>query len=613
MDSTRARRYPEVPVPECGITDWPDSLGYVSFFRRRDLILTGASGPFGIGIDLQAAIVAAHLNRSEKIGRSTLTKESLNYAKSTLHNISSLFRKPSLQSCFEWDETKDGFPVIKRNDRGAICQKSKPWSKMLRSILKGRESFITAPLTCPTDRKGEFSTLASDWLDYHFLGKPLTDWLKLEAASILWQCHEQGRLFGHTPFPALRSLVPEVLNNEDEPILQAAPGYTFVHIKWNDPLIHTLKCTLFAAYLLHRRYEHKKNTTPDWVPLFSPEYHYDDPACQLDREVPDYYQKLHSSSYAKEDAGNLAIIIDDLPPETIFQIRVETLESFRLSESFDAYSKRIERCDGKLSPRLLDLLYWAVLAEEFGPLMTAAELLPSTIPMSIYKAGRGGHDTKTFKDSPLFFRSPNIDELMLATVSAHFGAKDLAAESEISPTALNARNQYSGWSIVNHLHSSKYEYFYAPGRGKRDSFLKIRQAFSDMPQTELLKKLVTTNAVSCTGRIGKPIHYYEWIDFDARQLAEDVKVFTSYAMLSAGYDVVLVSQRHLVIQIPLDEADGHLPEIEKAYRAALARILSTAFPSTNTPVGIHEYFVAPEVTCKTDTVYPSACDRGKDL
>lgn len=63
LDSARICRYAGVPIPEGGIIDWPGSLDDVSSFRRRDLILTGTSGPFGIGLDLQTAIVADHLKR----------------------------------------------------------------------------------------------------------------------------------------------------------------------------------------------------------------------------------------------------------------------------------------------------------------------------------------------------------------------------------------------------------------------------------------------------------------------------------------------------------------------------------------------------------------------
>ncbi len=585
LDSARASRYDGVPIPENGTIDWPGSLDDVSSFRRRDLALTGTSGPFGIGIDLQSAIVADHLNHPAKADRPTLTEESLHYAESTFQQISTRFREPSLKECFEWTETRDFLSIIKRDSNGGVCKNPDPWSKRLLSICENRQTFITAPLTRPTDRKGELSTLAADRLDDRFLGQPLMDWLKLEAASSLLLCHEKERLFRYDSFPSVHSLVPEVLYG-DEPILQAAPGHTFVHLKWNDPLIHTLKCSVFAAYLLHRRY--------------------DPTTGQLYRETPSYSQKLRSSSYAKDDADKLAIIIDGLPPETIFQIRTETSESFRLSESFDAYAKRMERCVGKLLSRFLDLLYWSVLAEEFSPLMTAAELPPSTIPMSRNKAGRGEYGTKTFKDSPFFFRSPNIDELMLATVSAHFDSKDLAAESEIASTALNARNRYTGWSLINHLHGTKNEYFRSRGRAEHDSFLEIRQTSSGMKEFDFQKKLVMSNTVSCTCRVGKPIYYYELIDFDARQLAEDVKAFVSYAMLSVGYDIVLAAQGHLVVQVPLDEVEERLPEIEKLYGDALTRILSTAFPVTNAPVSVHGYLVAPEVMCKASPAWPTA-------
>lgn len=101
------------------------------------------------------------------------------------------------------------------------------------------------------------------------------DWLKLEAVAGLLQCHKEKRLSGYAPFPSLRLLVPEVLNDDEvEPILQAAPGHTFVHIKWHDPCVYTLKCSVFAAYLLHRRYKPEGDSVADWARLFSPEVTY---------------------------------------------------------------------------------------------------------------------------------------------------------------------------------------------------------------------------------------------------------------------------------------------------------------------------------------------------
>ena len=146
LDSARAKLFPGAPTPECGIVGWPGSFYDAADFRRRDIVLTGVHGPFGIGIDLQAAIVAAHLNKVTDKVRPTLTEESRHFAESRFREISSRFREPSLRSCFEWHETKDGDEVIRRDSKGIVVQ-TPGWARRLYSLRSERPTFITAPLT----------------------------------------------------------------------------------------------------------------------------------------------------------------------------------------------------------------------------------------------------------------------------------------------------------------------------------------------------------------------------------------------------------------------------------------------------------------------------------
>lgn len=600
LDAARSQFFSQASLPGRSDRYGTGDLARHAPFRRRDQALVSQYGPLGTGLDTQAAILVHSLNRSEP--KPALTEQSVFYAQNVFDRSDERLGEPSLASCFQWSDADDDRRRICRRPDGAVDVNREHWAGRLHTFWENRPSYITAPHTFPINQSGTISTQASDWFDFRHLSPAIRDWLELEAAAAIFRFHNAGSFFGHESFPVLQSPALEFFadtESDSAPILQAAPGYAFVAIEWREPLMSALICTLFTEYLLHRRHEPSEIYPQEFRPIYSPS-----------RSGPDdlssgYVIALLESSHKPSEAGGLANYLDSLPPATLKKIGMETMESFRLLEHSDAYLKRLEPLLRNRPERLVtrlqepsDLIYWSVLARTFRPFMTNAEFPFASVP----SFGRKQGIAAPTQDYPAFFRSANPDELMIETAAAHFESKAETAYAEVASPALRKHSKEFGWSFINQQDRSDYSYFFSTGR--LDSFGDLRTAAAREGKKSVIAKLPWTNAVSSTGRLGRPIRYYEWIDADTRLLASDVATSSAFTLLAAGLEVSLMTRGQIVLHIPVGQVDDVSKRAEDLIRQAITTVLGSAFPSEKPPIDVFEYFVNDGTVCSISETWP---------
>lgn len=595
LDAARQQVFSPVRLPSPSRRYRVASIARHAPFRRRDQALTGKYGPFGTGLDTQAAILTEAMNSHQSTPMPVLTETATYYAQSVFDNSHDRFGHPSLSDCFQWDDI-DGRKRILRQPDGTVGLVEEPWAKRLHTFQQERQAYITAPHTYPVDRHSEVSTHADDWLDFRFLNPAIDDWLELEAAASIFRTEDHKTLFEYESFPALRSVPAEILPQRmDGPALQAAPDHAFLTLRWQNSLTHTLTCSLFSSYLLHRRYEFEEDQYDIFEPIFSQSsLGFGDPSSE-------YISILLRAGQSPEELW-LAEHLKTFSEETRQQIYEETLTSFRLLENADVYRRRLADLECDFSTHWRELLYRAVLVATFSPFMTSHDMPLKPIPNPGMVARKNIKANEWHAKHPRFFRSPDPDEIMIETVAAHFESKAETAYEEVATPILKKQSRHFGWSFINKLHRDNYDYFISTDR--LGSFATIRNATAQYGKGQVIADLQRTNAVSSGGRIGRPIRYYEWIDADSRLLLADIITNAAFDLLAAGNDVVLVTPDQVVLHVPLTDIEAQAESAKTTMQDAIASTLATAFPSDHPPVDMVNYFVNDQIICSVNTIWP---------
>lgn len=140
----------------------PEYVGTAPAFRRRDLLLCSQTGPLGIGLDLQAAIVADHLNNNQKNqerGDVRWREETVSLLEREYREISERLYQSPLRSGFQWDESQRS---VKRDKRGHIVIESHKLQARLMEIWKLWPSYVGADFTPPLQGKSKLSLKPQD-------------------------------------------------------------------------------------------------------------------------------------------------------------------------------------------------------------------------------------------------------------------------------------------------------------------------------------------------------------------------------------------------------------------------------------------------------------------
>ena len=121
-------------------------------------------------------------------------------------------------------------------------------------------------------------------------------------------------------------------------------------------------------------------------------------------------------------------------------------------------------------------------------------------------------------------------------------------------------------------------------------------AMQETDKEKLIREFVLTNAVSCLGRTGRPIQYYEMLFGDCRQFGNDVRTTVSATIIENGYDIVSIADSEFIVQIPtecINTSPGHLVALTQQ---TMRNILTNVLPSGFTPERI-DALVSPQVKC----------------
>ena len=571
----------------CDLFDKKDKgkLEIISPFRRRDMILTGMSGPFGNGLDVQAAIAAYHIRTN--IDNPCLSEHSQEFARNLFNQKSIYFGCRELETCFRWTKPERGIRKIQLKGDGNLDIITKNWRKRLYSAAtKERQSFISAPHTYPLKNTATISLRSSDWISYRSLGSPISDWIELDVATAIMKAWKGQSFITCTAFPSFRCRPLDLLAEMNaKPVLKPSEGKKFITLHWEKSPQYALVCSVFSAYLISPR-----DCIDDVIDIKS-----------------SILSKLKNSY---EIDGMVMspdrILIDFLTCRSLDEMQriVEaTLDSFRLLEHAAAYRERLLRIDhffyeSECNGSALDALYSAVLSCVFAPFIDEGECPFSPIPVP----GTTDDLGKVSKIISSFKRSVNMDELMLGTVALHFATLASMSREEILPETLLRECNGHGWSFINRLHQNNYSHFFLKERF--DSFAEIRSAANRKGQETVVQEMQRSNAVSSTGRLGRPIQYYEWIDTDARQFLEDLKVSVTFSLLAEGLDVVFSTDSQIVIQATESAVKAVSDKVKQTAENSLLATLKTVFPSSCDPNDIFSHFIKEQIAIVDSDSWP---------
>ncbi len=540
-----ADQYDSTSLPQPTKIDYDHTLSTASAFRRRDIVLHSQAGPMGIGLDAQASIVASYLNNHPYDARwNELKSPRLDYL---YREISRRLANSKLACGFQWEESSR---CIARDSKGFLLLDQHKLQARLSEIWKTNPSFITSPFTAPRNAKGGVSIAYADWLDYRHLDDSIADWIRLETIATVLRLSRQQRLPGGMDFPELRTPLAEGLTllPDDLFVLQPAPNHVLLSVRIENLSLIVFLFTMLSEHLLYKPIPSDART-----PVNKPYF---------DAVVGRMLEELrHISKKPKEVPGpeftSLGKALRVLPDTKKLQVIEEVVESYLRHEDAAALRQHLRKNDLDLSPIQVNLLNWITLRHLLLPILPNWYEIPYFKMPDSSESKRRNHQRPSCQHDA-FMCSPDPNDLLVRIVENHFGTKSAYPSSD---SGFMAKVRNFGWSIVNDLIEENYSTFLPknnPG-GEYDDLLAAMRRTS---KEQLLEEVVLSNAVSPTGRVGRPIQYYEMLFDDCRQLADDIRTSLAFRIIESGYDLISVSDSTFTVQVSSECAEVVKSKIE---------------------------------------------------
>lgn len=554
------RDCPEPRPVECP----PEYTRTALSFRRRDLLLCSQTGPLGIGIDLQSAIVADCLNGNQKRCDVRWREETVSQLEREYQETSERLYRSPLKSGFQWDELQRS---IKRDERGYLVIERHKLQSRLMEIWKSWPSYVSADFTPPLQGKSKLSLKPQAWFDHRHMNGSLNDWLHLEANAEVLRLQQKCRLPAHVSFPELRcslsggfSLLPET------EYLQTAPDRRLVSLRINNIDIVVFLCTFASQFLLQA-------LPPGDSPDSSGQTEFIAVAESIRSDLADTSRKpkeIDGPAYA-----DLLKEFDHLSSVRKLELFTEIVRSFVRMEHTDFLRRRLDsKLDLQLNEAQCDVIHWLVLRYLFSPLSPRVESPFFRIPRSGVK-GAGLVNFFGFYENPLKKLDPNqlIPQML---------KEQIETKSELLWEHIDRDKKVRdfAWTLLNRLSSEDFSAllpFDSPDSECED----IRTAVEMMGKEQVLEDLLMTNAVGISGRIGVPVKFYERLYADCRQVKNDLMTSVAFHLVKEGVDLVMIDESGFCILSPnADEGDVYdaiISLVSQAVRQSLAVAFHTGF------------------------------------
>ena len=549
-----------------------------SAFRRRDLLLCSPTGPLGIGLDCQAAVVAEQLNRREH-GDGVAWNDN---AKSHLEHL-----RTEASRRLGVSRLRTGF---RREDSGATAFDKKGFVRYVNNELRTAltklwadiPTFVMAELTYPVDADGHLSIRYEDWLDYIHLDGSVRDWVLLETTTTALRLHGRAQLPKHLAFPTLASPVTEGLSLiPDLAVFQTTSGHSLLTLDFQKLETVAFVLTFFSEHLLHKAYPEDSYAELSGEYFASVVNRIQEDLRHTDRKPP----KTRETDYTQ-----VAQKFEKLTPDQREQAVNEIAMSFMRLEHADTLRGRMQRHSLDLRMDQLDILYWLTIKHLFSALMPIGQ------DVSFFQIPRiNTPETRRVKleNEIATLEFVNLNVLMLRMMALHFMTKCEMYNNEFFASSFNLARY--GWSVVNWLFEEDYASFFRHTEG--DEFEEFRSAASRLGEIYVKSVIPFTNAVSITGRIGPPIWYFEQLLFDSRQLAEDLRTTVAFSLLRENLNVISTTRQGITICVSDTDTTSAESTVTAIARHSLQHFLRQTFPANTIPGNVLEQLLVECVIC----------------
>lgn len=544
------------------------NLTIASLFRRRDQVLTEQTGPLGIGLDLQSTIVSDSLNNKKSEEGLRFDSEAVEPLESLFLSTSDRLKNSELAPGFKWDNRK-----ICRDKKGYVEHNSNVLREILKEKSVNRSSFVTGEITTPLDSMGQLSTRFADWIEFSRFDRSIEDWIRLESCASLLQQKKRLRPPSCMDFPSPRTPVAEVFltNPEAFPFLPPHKS-TLVAIEMPYLPAVTFICVAFLEYLFYRTSIQGKDTT-------SHENYFDMVADCIQQYLSLTSPSFDPKAISTSDFASLSEKYRQFPVDAKKRIICSIIDSYITLEHADALRERLNSQGLELNLPQLDLLVCLALRSLVAPFMSEG------FQFRFFQVPRATVAEKEKKETLDRLYSQNertldYDEMLIWTINAQLGTKSFNAACDVHYWENIRKDKKHGWGFIDKLIANDYWDFFhgTSGRGYRD----LQFACEHMAENRIRQSFATTNRVSCRGRLGPPIRYYEWLRHDCQQLAEDIRTSVAFAMIERGINLLWITSNGFVVQVPEDREKVSVDAISHISHVVIKeikKVLLYAFPS----------------------------------
>ena len=519
--------------------------------RRQNLALSASHGPLGVGLDLQAALIADTLDRSAcLIDRSRLEAVANNLRLRSHNGIKNLGKE--VEACFKWQEKvgKDGekeLYFIKLED----IPKSERnlYKRNLREMLEkeiGRFLRVCkVSIDLPRNPNGSLSLKYVDWIPFRRFSRFIKLWTDLEVSTVIQEKLQKNEeaICDYLSFPCLKSEMVDVLSESvEEYFLAPRAGYKFAEIRLADLYLRSALATNVAAYGLCPEMHGESYDDKEWFPDNLRQYF----ATNIDRILND-----KRNPDAQPD-----LVWNSLPDEVKHQVIEQMAESGVNQESTDSVRHRLQMISVSMPPReatYLRSLIWELLVRHTPPKEWSWQ-----VPESRNYFSPGPDVTKhSIEVLPKLMDESRLSEILFQVTVNHFSyrfgiSRDRQADSfvnQVKVPSSSTPTEAACWSIVDRLDKMKHQVKTLLASRYFVEFEKPAPYVSaSLSDDDLFK----TNGVSCLGRIGELIHYANVIAADIELFRRDVSLRIAFDLIASEYDVVWVSDQVITVRFPTD-------------------------------------------------------------
>lgn len=571
----------------------PDHITFESLRvkRRQYLLLSAPHGPLGVGLDLQAALLAEALDQNAVRLQSDRL---LDIAQNLLDRIHANFQKreppvggPSPQSghgetpnnpsrsielsgCFKWTPTDDHRFEVKRNRDGFIRKNDERFRGFIEHLFDNITRNFRERLDIPRDRQtGNPSSWYADWLSYRNYFSAIKTWVDLEVAGLVKTAcrNKQNPLGRYRSFPALCNLIGEVLADvSEEPFLHDRERY-LAEIRFDDLELRSILATNVALYGILPEMEGEYDeqiyghSFVDYL-IAGLENTFVRACGYRNRDgISDIIDSLYSAWRSWSD-DQKADVIRTVVRGCMFQESTEQTRA-RLEES-EIYATlpvlTIFRsfvwnffisCRRPGFPRP----HQQSVTGHFSP---RVELLQSG-----YGAADFADDIENenrFTDWPFTL---TLDQICSKTRLSRFRIQRIL-ENRIGQADIR-----QAWTVINHLDNI--------AENVRPLIEEAILSIKPLNTADLdLDSLYRTNSVSSLGRVGPTIHYANALSVDYKLFQQDLPMTVAFSLLASGCEVVWVSQHSIVVRLRPGNEQAQQSAIAGHTRLALTKAFQTA-------------------------------------